>query len=130
MPFPFPMHESESEVAQSRLTLHVDCSLPGSSIHGILQARVLEWVAISFSNEYMLIPFIYQKKANLLGDGITLPVQVLMKHSLIQLLTTEVYTALGERHPTQAGTLDSRGLLGETQTLTLLSPLHLPLRED
>ena len=86
------MHESESEVAQSRLTLHVDCSLPGSSIHGILQARVLEWVAISFSNEYMLIPFIYQKKANLLGDGITLPVQVLMKHSLIQLLTTEVYT--------------------------------------
>ena len=29
----------------------MDCSLPGSSIHGILQARVLEWVAISFSNK-------------------------------------------------------------------------------
>ena len=28
----------------------MDCSLPGSSVHGILQARVLEWVAISFSN--------------------------------------------------------------------------------
>ena len=28
----------------------MDCSLPGSSIHGIFQARVLEWVAISFSN--------------------------------------------------------------------------------
>ena len=28
----------------------MDCSLPGSSLHGILQARVLEWVAISFSN--------------------------------------------------------------------------------
>ena len=43
--------ESESEVAQSCPTLcdPVDCSPPGSSAHGILQARVLEWVAISFS---------------------------------------------------------------------------------
>ena len=43
--------KSESEVAQSSLTLcdPVDCSLPGSSVHGILQARILEWVAISFS---------------------------------------------------------------------------------
>ena len=43
--------ESESEVAQSGPTLcdTMDCSLPGSSVHGILQARVLEWVAISFS---------------------------------------------------------------------------------
>ena len=43
--------KSESEVAQSCLTLHNlrDCSLPGSSVHGIFQARVLEWVAISFS---------------------------------------------------------------------------------
>ena len=42
---------SESEVAQSCPTLFdpTDCSLPGSSLHGILQARVLEWVAISFS---------------------------------------------------------------------------------
>ena len=40
-----------SEVAQLCVTLHnpMDCSLPGSSVHGILQARVLEWVAISFS---------------------------------------------------------------------------------
>ena len=38
-------------VSQSCLTLcdPVDCNLPGSSIHGILQARILEWVAISFS---------------------------------------------------------------------------------
>ena len=45
------IHESESEVAQSCLTLcdPVDCSLPSSSVHGILQARILEWVAISFS---------------------------------------------------------------------------------
>ena len=42
---------SESEVAQSYLTLcdPMDCSLPGSSVHGIFQARILEWVAISFS---------------------------------------------------------------------------------
>ena len=43
--------KSESEVAQSCLTFSdpMDCSPPGSSIHGIFQARVLEWVAISFS---------------------------------------------------------------------------------
>ena len=40
-----------SEVAQSCLTLcdPMGCSLPSSSVHGILQARILEWVAISFS---------------------------------------------------------------------------------
>ena len=40
-----------SEVAQSCLTLcdPMDCSLSGSSVHGIFQARVLEWIAISFS---------------------------------------------------------------------------------
>ena len=43
--------KSESEVAQSCPTLSdpTDCSLPGSSVHGILQARVLEWGAIAFS---------------------------------------------------------------------------------
>ena len=43
--------KSENEVAQSCPTLRdpMDCSLPGSSIHGIFQARVLEWVAIAFS---------------------------------------------------------------------------------
>ena len=43
--------KSESEVAQSRPTLSnpMDCSLPGSSVHGIFQARVLEWGAIAFS---------------------------------------------------------------------------------
>ena len=43
--------KSESEVAQPCLTLSdpMDCSLPGSSVHGILQARVLEWGAIAFS---------------------------------------------------------------------------------
>ena len=43
--------KSESEVAQLCPTLSdpMDCSLPGSSVHGIFQARVLEWVAIAFS---------------------------------------------------------------------------------
>ena len=43
--------KSESEVAQSCLTLSdpMDCSPPGFSVHGIFQARVLEWGAIAFS---------------------------------------------------------------------------------
>ena len=43
--------KSQSEVTQLCLTLSdpIDCSLPGSSIHGICQARVLEWIAIAFS---------------------------------------------------------------------------------
>ena len=47
----------ESEVAQSCLTLHdpVDRSLPGSSIHGIVQARVQAWVAIAFYEILILI---------------------------------------------------------------------------
>ena len=45
--------KSEREVAQSCSTRidPMDCSLPGSSAHGIFQARVLEWVAIAFSNQ-------------------------------------------------------------------------------
>ena len=47
--------KSESEGAQSCLTLSypMDCSLPGSPIHGIFQARVLEWGAIAFSQQRM-----------------------------------------------------------------------------
>ena len=50
--------ESESEVAQSCLTLRdpMDCSPSGSSIHGIFQARVLEWGAIVFSDSVHLPP--------------------------------------------------------------------------
>ena len=45
--------KSESEVAQQCATLRdpMDCSLPGSSAYGVFQARVLEWVAISFSGD-------------------------------------------------------------------------------
>ena len=47
--------KSESEVAQSCPTLSMDCSLPGSSVHGIFQARVLEWGVIAFSLNLLLI---------------------------------------------------------------------------
>ena len=48
--------KSESEVSQSSLALShlMDCSLPGSSVHGICQARVLEWGAIAFSDSLEL----------------------------------------------------------------------------
>ena len=52
----------ESEVVQSYLTLSdpMDCSLPGSSVHGIFQARVLEWGAIAFSGGF---PYFLQFKS-------------------------------------------------------------------
>ena len=54
--------KSESEVAQSCPTLGdpIDCSLPGSSVHGIFQARVLEWGAIAFSGGF---PYFLQFKS-------------------------------------------------------------------
>ena len=61
--------KSESEVAQSCPTLRdsMDCSLPGSSIHGIFQARVLEWGAIAFS--HYLLKFA-QTHVHWVGDAI------------------------------------------------------------
>ena len=49
--------KSEREVAQSCPTLSdpMDCSLPGSSVHGIFQARVLEWGATAFSDIHTTI---------------------------------------------------------------------------
>ena len=51
--------KSKREVAQLCPTLHdpMDCSLPGSSVHGIFQARVLEWGAITFSISRSIGPF-------------------------------------------------------------------------
>ena len=74
--------KSESEVAQSYPTLSdpnpVDCSLPDSSIYGILQARVLEWVAIAFSYlayllyNVLLITYIF------IYNGLTAALQALL----------------------------------------------------
>ena len=63
LPFPSPMYESEkwNEVAQSCPTLGdpMDCSLPGFSVHGILQARMLEWGA-------PILPSIYGHVLNMI----------------------------------------------------------------
>ena len=63
--------KSESEVTQSCPTLSdpMDCSLPGSSAHGIFQARVLEWVAIAFSNMLsgLVITFLPRSKRLLIS---------------------------------------------------------------
>ena len=52
--------KSESEFAQSCPTLRnpMDCSLPGSSVHGIFQARVLEWGAIAVSEIVLVVMLI------------------------------------------------------------------------
>ena len=54
LPFPFPMHETEkwkwSRSVCLTLSDPMDCSPPGSSVHGVFQARVLEWGAIAFSD--------------------------------------------------------------------------------
>ena len=56
--------KSESEVTQSFPTLSnpMDCSLPGFSIHGIFQARVLEWVVIAFSEGKLLVEVNFSAK--------------------------------------------------------------------
>ena len=53
--------KSESEVAQSYPTRSnpMDCSLPGSSVHGIFQAGVLEWGAIAFSRATLSLYYIH-----------------------------------------------------------------------
>ena len=59
--------KSESEVVQSCPTLSdsMDCSPPGSSVHGIFQARVMEWVAIAFSTLCLLLYYMTKiKKQN------------------------------------------------------------------
>ena len=62
-----------SEVTQSCLTLSnlMDCSLPGSSVHGIFQARVLEWGAVAFSSD--LKKLLTKKKKLLLRLGLSFP---------------------------------------------------------
>ena len=60
--------KSESEVAQSCPTLSdsMDCSLPGSSAHGIFHARVLEWGAIAFSITYTMEHYSALKRKGIL----------------------------------------------------------------
>ena len=80
--------KSESEVTESCPTLSdpMDCSLPGSSVHGIFQARVLEWGAIAFSFSSTLV----------LWTGPDLTLQ-LLKSLLAQ--TREIVPGFPESHP-------------------------------
>ena len=75
--------KSESEVDQSRPTLSnpMDCSPPGSSIHGIFQERALEWGAIAFSGNAPLVPPIFLKRSPILFFPISL--HCLLKKPLI-----------------------------------------------
>ena len=59
--------KSESKAAQSCQTLsdHMDCSLPGSSVHGVLQARELEWAATAFSAAGLCLTAVLCRKASL-----------------------------------------------------------------
>ena len=91
------MKESESEVTQLCPNLRdpMDCSLPGSSIHGIFEARVLEWGAIAFSvsshyvppNTLLLFNIIHyyvdvQIMPNLAGESPSFSFSVPLTHSV------------------------------------------------
>ena len=78
--------KSESEVAQSCRTLRdpMNCSLPGSSVHGIFQARVLEWGAIAFYEYYgysvMILSILEPKNSTM---SISLPEEFYMVLDLV-----------------------------------------------
>ena len=92
--------KSETEVTQSCLTLcdPKDCSLPGSSVHGIFQARVLEWGAIAFSMRFMSPSCISSlsswfcketvkwKSTSRLEDNWSIPEKSLVKSNLLSIL--------------------------------------------
>ena len=68
----------------------MDCSLPGSSIRGIFQARVLEWVAIAFSREMCIISLqryvhYLTSKTALRGSTIIIPIDVAMVENSMEL---------------------------------------------
>ena len=85
--------KSESEVAQSCPTLSdlMDCSLPGSSVHGICQARVLEWVSIAFSNmlSRLVITFLPRSK-RLLISWLQSPSAVILEPKKRKSLTVSI----------------------------------------
>ena len=85
--------KSKSEVAQSCLTLcdPMDCSLPGSSVHGILQARVLEWGAIAFSLSRLVITFLPRKK-RLLISWLQSPSAVILEPQKIKSVTVSIFS--------------------------------------
>ena len=80
----------ESEVAQSCPTLSdpVDCSTPASSVHGIFQARVLEWGAITFSGFLILLSVKYTSSmyAHMFSERLLLVLSTYMLPNNLQIL--------------------------------------------
>ena len=84
--------KSQSEVAQLCLTLSdlTDCSLPGSSVHGIFQARVLEWGAIVFSLQMLRLALSgFHVSPNIWGNNVLLFDE---RHALLSLIQPLAYT--------------------------------------
>ena len=109
----------ESEVTQSCLTLSnpMDCSLPGSSVHGIFQARVLEWGAIAFSKDFHAINSKYTLKCVASWAKLTLITKHVWQAGL-PLLSIEVsqvhcITWLHGQSYTQAGQVGACDLLSQ-----------------
>ena len=75
--------KSENEAAQSCPTLcdPMDCSLPGSSVHGIFQARVLEWGAIAFSTEMQYMDALSEMTESSLFPRETIHITVLQVYA-------------------------------------------------
>ena len=90
--------ESESEVAQLCLTLcnPMGCSLPDSSIHGILQTRTLEWVAISLSKRSSQ-PRDRNKVSRLVGRRFTLWALFILRILQIHLLLLVIFPSSASR---------------------------------
>ena len=86
--------KSEREVTQSYPTLSdpMDCSLPGSSVHGISQARVLEWGAIAFSGK-TLWRFLKKLKIELLYDP-AIPLLGIYPEKIKPLIQKDICTSI------------------------------------
>ena len=82
--------KSESEVAQSSDSSDpMDCSLPGSSVHGIFQAKVLEWGAIVFSENNMYLCSKLKALEMYQNSLSVLSILVLLWHSLLKVSLSE-----------------------------------------
>src|SRR5574337_413647 len=98
--------KSESEVAQSCPTLSdpMDCSLPGSSVHGIFQARVLEWVAIDVTQDQA-----FAHANDVLKNAVGGISDIIHMHGLVNVDFEDVKTVMGEPGKAMMGTAIAGG---------------------
>ena len=96
--------KSETEVAQSCPTLSdaMDCSLPGQSVHGIFQARVLEWGAIAFSVWHCSKPLFQTQSFDLFGHTMLRSHELICGNTGTVKLEIRVFGTLGLRTPAAA----------------------------